>query len=151
MPYFRPTCASSYFPYFTLCHPCALLLNPQHCKGETLVDLPALVEKLCIHPKLNNSTMWSGLRRELAGLKQSCAVEAINDVKEYDFLKFHWKHRATRPNCYEAAKVVALSQPSSGVVGRIFSLMRSMFSSTQGRLLADARRLAVMLKYHNRD
>ena len=67
----------------------------------------------------------------------------------------HWKDKRDAPEespkiQAKAAKIVAMSQPSSAAIERVFSLYRQLFSNNQGRALADIRTLSVQLKYHDR-
>jgi len=129
----------------------ALLLNPNHCRTLSINQLYQLAQELSLsHPKLNEASFRDGLRAEMSSLKISCTHEFISDKKKYDFLKFHFKYRKERPFCYLVAKVVAISQPSSAAVERVFSLYRNLFSDRQGSMLSDARTFAMQLAYHDR-
>lgn len=129
----------------------ALLLNPSHIRHKSLDRLRELADQLSSsHPKLNTEEFKAGLRNEIAGLKESSQHQAVGDKKKFDFLGHHWAHRERRPFSYKAAKIVAMSQPSSAAIERVFSLYRQLFSNNQGRLLADARTLSVRLNLHDR-
>lgn len=129
----------------------ALLLNPSHIRHKSLDRLRELADQLSSsHPKFNTEEFKAGLRNEIAGLKESSQHQAVGDKKKFDFLGHHWAHRERRPFSYKAAKIVAMSQPSSAAIERVFSLYRQLFSNNQGRLLADARTLSVRLNLHDR-
>lgn len=115
-----------------------------HCIGATSKNHN---KKLRDHNRTKKS---KSIRNEVYGLKESSPFQHVTDKKSYPFLLRHWEHKRKRPFSYEAAKIVAISQPSSAAIERVFSLYRQLFSDNQGRALADVRTLSVQLKHHDR-
>ena len=71
-------------------------------------------------------------------------------MDDYKFLRFHWKHKKDRPYCYKAAKVVAITQPSSATVERVFSMLRAMFGEQQTSMKGDKKSLGLKYRYNRR-
>ena len=129
----------------------ALLLNPNHIRNTPIADLRSLADQLCCsHPKLNTDEFKAGLRNEVANLKAWSMHNYVVDKKSYPFLSNHWRCKNERPFCYKAAKIVAISQPSSAAIERVFSIYRQMFSNNQRRTLADVKTVSVQLNHHDR-
>ena len=126
-----------------------MFLNPVHVKTLSPDSATATIKQLCTHPQLDSSIMKDGLFLEFASLRSSSHL--INETKkQYDFLNFHWRHRKDRPHCYQAAKIVAISQPTSACVERVFSKLRNLFKDQQCSLLADKKRIALQLNINER-
>jgi len=86
---------------------------------------------------------------ELRSYKRSAASVT---AKVKDPLVWHWNFRHERPAFYEAAKLLALIQPHSCSVERVFSLVTNRFaiSSGMGSTLTSWIRLSCMLKFNKR-
>ena len=129
----------------------AALLNPRTFKNDTIAERRARIEKLCSHPFLDSDEIREGLRQEVTSLLLSCNGTPLPEkMDDYKFLRFHWKHKKDRPYCYKAAKVVAITQPSSATVERVFSMLRAMFGEQQTSMKGDKKSLGLKYRYNRR-
>lgn len=125
------------------------LLNPRTLKNDTAASRHERIEKLCRHPALDVDEVREGLHHELPSLLMSCNATALPaKLNDYDFLHFHWKHKKERPYCYRAVKIVAVTQPSSATVERVFSMLRAMFGDQQVQMKGDKKKLGLQYRYN---
>ena len=66
-----------------------------------------------------------------------------------DAMRWWRQHRTTLPNWSRLACAVALFQPSSACVERIFSMLEALYNDTQTATLEDAREASIQLRYNN--
>ena len=66
----------------------------------------------------------------------------------YDLLKFWQDNKIRLPTWYNVAMDLALIQPSSCFIERVFSMLRACMDSRQERALSDRIAAAVLLKYN---
>ena len=129
----------------------AAFLNPRTYNNDSAVGRRERIGKLCTHPSLDSDEIREGLRNEMTSLFASCNGTPLPEkLEDFKFLRFHWKHRKERPFCYKAAKIVAITQPSSATVERVFSMLRAMFGDQQTQMKGDKKSLGLKYRYNRR-
>ena len=82
---------------------------------------------------LNDQTILNNLKSELP----QYIVKAAETSPEVDVMSWWVEHSDELPHWSAAAKMVALIQPSSGAVERVFSILTDTFSTQQDSSLQD--------------
>ena len=93
---------------------------------------------------LNNKTTLDNLKSELP---QYIAVSA-DTSPEVDVMSWWAEHSQELPHWSSAAMMVALIQPSSGAVERVFSILTNTFNAQQESSLQDYIEASLMLQYN---
>lgn len=93
---------------------------------------------------LNNKTILDNLKSELL---QYIAVSA-DTSPEVDVMSWWAEHSEELPHWSSAVKMVALIQPSSGAVERVFSILTNTFNAQQESCLQDYIEASLMLQYN---
>ena len=96
-------------------------------------------------PFLDSQTVLNGLKQELPSY-----LAKVGDLDpEIDILQWWHRNESDLPCWAAAACKVLLAQPSSAASERVFSLLKSSFSSQQQRSLQDYVEVSLMLQYNN--
>ena len=93
---------------------------------------------------LNNKTILDNLKLELP---QYIAVSA-DTSPEVDVMSWWAEHSEELPHWSSAAKMVALIQPLSDAVERVFSILTNTFNAQQESSLQDYIEASLMLQYN---
>ena len=93
---------------------------------------------------LNNKTTLNNLKYEFL---QYIAVSE-DTSPEVDVMSWWAEHSDELPYWSSAAKMVALIQPSSGAVERVFSILTNTFGTQQDNSLQDYIEASLMLQYN---
>ena len=80
--------------------------------------------------------------------KDNYRVAATNVDVEYDLLSFWRDNRIRLPTWHSVAMDLALIQPSSCFIERVFSVLRMCLDSRQEQTLSDRIAASVLLKYN---
>ena len=93
---------------------------------------------------LNNKTTLNNLKSEFP---QYIALSE-DTSPEVDVMSWWAEHSDELPHWSSAAKMVALIQPSSGAVERVFSILTNTFGTQQDHSLQDYIEASLMLQYN---
>ena len=93
---------------------------------------------------LNDQTILNNLKSELP----QYIAKAAETSPEVDVMSWWFEHSDELPHWSAAAKMVALIQPSSGAVERVFSILTDTFSTQQDSSLQDYIEASLMLQYN---
>ena len=106
----------------------------------------SVVDTLQVFPFLNSCLVLSGLKQELPAYM----AKAADVSAEIEPLNWWKRHSTDLPNWANAARKVALVQPSSAAAERVhvFSLLNSSFGSQQDLSLQDYTECSLMLQYN---
>ena len=77
-------------------------------------------------------------------------AKTVETSPEVDVISWWVKHSDELPHWSGAAKMVALIQPSSGAVERVFSILTDTFSTQQHTSLQDFIKASLMLQYNHK-
>ena len=100
---------------------------------------------------MDTNEIREGLNQELTYLRDACRFVALpSDMSKFDFIGFHWNCREKRPFCYKASKIVAVTQPTSAAVERVFSLLRNIFGKQQHSTKSDKKNMFLHYRYIKR-
>ena len=116
-----------------------------HKVDDMKPDASAL-DTLKAFPFLDNSTVLDALKQELP----TYLAKAADTSSSIQTLLW-WKNNSNElPNWSAAAAKVALVQPSSAAVERVFSLLRCSFGVQQDLTLQDYIECSLMLQYNSK-
>jgi hypothetical protein len=135
-----------HFEACRLLHPCRICHIPVATVAQLLEVFSTGVYSLA-DPFAPKTVPIGALMGELAAY---VAAAAGVDEQGIDAMWRWWRqHRSTLPNWSRLAYAVALFQPSSACVERIFSMLEAQYSDTQTATLEDAREASIQLRYNN--
>ena len=97
-------------------------------------------------PFLDSETIMDGLKQELP----SYQAKVMDLDPAIDILQWWHQNEHDLPCWAAAARKVFLVQPSSAASERVFSLLKSSFSSQQQNSLQDYIEVSLMLQYNSR-
>ena len=104
----------------------------------------SIVNSLSEITSLNNKTTLNNLKSEFP---QYIALSE-DTSPEVDVMSWWAEHSDELPHWSSAAKMVALIQPSSGAVERVFSILTNTFGTQQDHSLQDYIEASLMLQYN---
>jgi hypothetical protein len=90
------------------------------------------------------------VRHELVIEKDQYNIAASNADGGYDLWSFWQDNKLKFPAWYNVAKYVALIQPSSAFMERVFSILRVCMDERQESCYSDRIAASTLLKYNNR-
>ena len=124
------------------------LLNPNRINHIDRSNITSLLKRLPSIAKLPNDQclqLFQGLQAELStyeALARDC--DGSRPIGEW------WRaNKLQLPTWFSVAKIVALYQPSSAAVERLFSIYQHMFNDEQTLALADYKRAAIMVRFND--
>jgi hypothetical protein len=134
-----------YFLEKTATNPSLSIFKAAVIFDPSQINLPDVDVLKCIDaiPIVNKSP----LLYELA-IYQTLALETKEMAP--DVWKWWQDHQRALPHWSAAAKRMALIQPSSASVERVFSILENVTSGSQSRLLEDALEATILLRYNSR-
>ena len=85
---------------------------------------------------------------KLVAEKDEYQLPASNVDVEYDLWEFWRNSRTKLPHWYNVAKDIALMQPSSAFMERVFSILRACMDERQESSYSDRIAVSALLKYN---
>ena len=123
--------------------------NYNFIRQSTLADLEEEINHLRTIAYFNDERVFSRLRRGLRQYRETAITYANNKQDEDDNLWDFWTDSENLLSDYfTAACEVAIIQPSSATVERLFSYLTQAFGSSQEHLLADIKKASTLIRYN---
>jgi hypothetical protein len=123
--------------------------NYEYCASQTRKDLEDEMHQLYSVAYFSDHEVLRGLRTELSNYVAAANEFQANDDEDEDPLWTFWRQNRQRlPLFFRAAREVAIAQPSSAAIERLFSYLTNGFNDNQKQALEGIKASQVMVRHN---